>query len=79
MSIGILRCYCSSLYRTGTVRYSWLMLLVIGGLLLGAQPAAADSPGNLCIKEETGLNNPACTANDVRVGSMELIFGPFGL
>ncbi len=73
--MGKRRCYWSRLCRTDRARYGLLMLLLAGGLFLGAQPAAAQSGGNACLKEATGLNNPSCTANDVRIGRMALIPG----
>src|SRR3990172_5585652 len=52
-----------------------LVFLALTALVsvLAAGPAAAKSSGNACIKEATGLNNPSCSANDVRVGKMELV------
>ncbi|MFC1678252.1 putative metal-binding motif-containing protein [Patescibacteria group bacterium] len=37
--------------------------------------AAAQSSGNLCIKEQLG-GNPPCTANDVRFSTLDLLNGP---
>ena len=73
-----LRCCCTSLYRADAVRYGMIMMMLVVGLLSTAQPAAAQSglSGQACIKEKTGLNNPSCTANDVRIGSFELLAGP---
>ena len=53
---------------------TWLLscFLLVGGLILGASPAAAQSGGNLCIKEKIG-GNPPCTAYDVRVGKLEVV------
>jgi hypothetical protein len=51
-----------------------VMLLVIGGLILGGSPVAAQSSGNLCIKERIG-GNPPCTANDVRIGTLAVVGG----
>ena len=45
-------------------------------LLLFANVATAQSSGNMCLKSATGLNNPSCTANDVRIGRLELVSGP---
>src|SRR5688572_4094301 len=70
-----LRCCCTSLYRADAVRYGMMMALVVG-LLFAVQPTLAQSDGNACIKEATGLNNPSCTANDVRIGSFRVIAGP---
>jgi hypothetical protein len=71
-----LRCCCTSLYRADAVRYGMMMMLLVVGLLCTAQPAAAQFSDQACIKEATGLNNPSCTANDVRIGSFTLISGP---
>lgn len=70
-----LRCCCTSLYRTNAVRYGMTMMMLVIGLLLAAQPAAAQVSGTACIKEEIG-GNPSCTANDVRIGSYRLVSGP---
>ena len=63
---------CRGFIRSHLVRYA---LLLAGGLIAAATPAFAQSFNNLCIKEQIG-GNPPCTANDVRVGSMQLIAGP---
>src|SRR5688572_7207535 len=70
-----LRCCCTGLYRADALRYGMMTMMLVG-LLSMAQPAAAQSSGNQCLKEATGLNNPACTANDVRIGRLELVTGP---
>ncbi len=68
-----LRCCCTSLYRADAVRYGMMMLLLVVGLLFTAQPAVAQTSDTACVKEATGLNNPSCTANDVRIGSYRLV------
>src|SRR6185369_3550015 len=40
-----------------------------------AAPAFAQSNNNACIVQEVG-GNPPCTANDVRIGHMQLVTGP---
>jgi len=40
-----------------------------------AAPAFAQSSNNACVVQEVG-GNPPCTANDVRIGHMELVAGP---
>jgi hypothetical protein len=40
-----------------------------------AAPAFAQSNNNACIVQQVG-GNPPCTANDVRIGHMELVAGP---
>src|SRR5436190_14875673 len=50
-------------------------LLLAGALIAAATPASAQSSGNLCITQKVG-GNPPCTANDVRIGTMQLIAGP---
>src|SRR5262245_32807646 len=51
------------------------MALGLVGRLLVAVPAAAQSSGNACIKQRIG-GNPPCTANDVRIGRMEVVGAP---
>jgi hypothetical protein len=68
-----LRCCCTNLYRAGAVRYGMMMMMLVIGLLSMGQPAAAQTSDTACIKEATGLNNPSCTANDVRIGSYTLV------
>src|SRR5262249_5712306 len=58
--------------RSHLMRYA---LLLAGGLIAAATPAFAQSSNNNCITQEVG-GNPPCTANDVRVGSMQLVTGP---
>jgi len=50
-----------------------LILLLISFFI--AMEAAAQSGGNLCIKEQIG-GNPSCTANDVRLVALDMISGP---
>ena len=47
-------------------------LLLVG--VLAPAPAAAQSGGNSCIKEELG-GNPSCSANDVRIASLSVAAG----
>jgi Dictyostelium (slime mold) repeat len=70
-----LRCCCNSLCRADAVRCGMIMMAVVG-LLFTADSAVAQLADQACIKEKTGLNNPACTANDVRIGRLEVISGP---
>jgi hypothetical protein len=68
--------------RQGPISFSVLAglicMLIVGLCLAGAIPAAAGTSGALCIKEKTGLNNPSCTANDVRISSLALNPGQGG-
>ena len=50
-----------------------LSLLLVSFFI--AMPSAAQSSGNLCIKEQIG-GNPPCTANDVRFVALDMIGGP---
>jgi hypothetical protein len=50
-------------------------LVLAAATIATAAPAFAQSSGNACIVEEVG-GNPSCTANDVRIGKMELVTGP---
>ena len=45
------------------------------GVLVTATPAQAQISGQQCLKEKTMLNNPSCTANDVRIISLEVLEG----
>src|SRR5262249_23967924 len=52
------------------------VVLLGWGLIASATPALAQSFGNACLQKATGLNNPSCTANDVRISHMEVVTGP---
>ncbi len=58
----------------GLVAMVLALCVMVGGLLVPA-PAVAQSSENACIKEKIG-GNPPCTANDVRVGKMEIVGTP---
>jgi hypothetical protein len=49
------------------------LALLVG--FVAAVPAEAQSSGNACITEKIG-GNPPCTANDVRIGRIEVVGGP---
>src|SRR5262249_11292248 len=52
------------------------VVLLAWGLIASATPALAQSSGNACLQQATGLNNPSCTANDVRISHLEVVTGP---
>ena len=56
------------------VRFAFILLGC--GLIASATPALAQSSGNACLQKATGLNNPSCTANDVRISKLEVVSGP---
>src|SRR5262249_255245 len=51
-------------------------LIVFLSSLVIASGAFGQIVGGACIKDATGLNNPACTANDVRISGLSVISGP---
>ena len=63
----------ASKFLLRTLRVCLTTSFVLGILLAAtAMPAAAQSGGNTCIKETIG-GNPPCSANDVRVGFLQLV------
>jgi hypothetical protein len=49
--------------------------LAILFLIFAAAPSQAGSEGQLCVRQKVG-GMPPCTANDVRIGNLEVISGP---
>ena len=47
--------------------------LMLTSLLKYRRLAASGISEQLCLKQKTGLNNPSCTANDVRIGKLEIV------
>jgi len=55
----------------------FIVPLLLLGLALAPAPAVhAGSGGAQCLKQKTGLNNPSCTAADVRLSELRVISGP---
>ncbi len=65
-------------YPSGSRCVCICSLLVMGliGFSLVTTDAVAQLSGQACLKEYTGINNPACTANDVRISVLTVIGGP---
>ncbi|MGH7428777.1 MAG: hypothetical protein ACREJ4_10570, partial [Candidatus Methylomirabilaceae bacterium] len=52
------------------------MTVAVVTLLVIGSWSAAFAVNSDCLQKFTGINNPACSANDVRVGRLELVSGP---
>ena len=60
---------------TGHGRHTICCLALLAIAIAMAAPAFAQSSNNACVVQEVG-GNPPCTANDVRIGHMQLVAGP---
>ena len=52
----------------------YLLFMILGlGVFVPAAQAVNGISGQLCLKQKTGLNNPSCTANDVRITEVDVL------